>query len=162
MPASLKMRAPVPEQFEQMQRLHAASHRYCIVCGADNPRGLHLEFRPAVDGGVEATFDCARTFEGYSHRIHGGVIAALLDGAMTNCLFAHGRVAVTADLTVRYRHPVTVNSPVTVRAWIRESSHGLHRMQAELVQGDRVLVTATGKFLERPDGDPNAHGATGR
>jgi acyl-coenzyme A thioesterase PaaI-like protein len=38
-----------------------------------------------ADGGVEAHFDCSRIFEGYSHRIHGGVIAALLDGAMTNC-----------------------------------------------------------------------------
>ena len=84
----------------------------------------------------------------------------MLDGAMTNCLFAHGRVAVTAELTVRYRHPVTVDRPVTVRAWIRESSHNLHRMQAELAQGGRVLVTATAKFLERQDGDPNADGAT--
>jgi uncharacterized protein (TIGR00369 family) len=150
------------EPFEQMQRLHAATHPHCIVCGADNPRGLHVDFRPAADGGVKADFDCARVFEGYSHRIHGGVIAALLDGAMTNCLFAHGRVAVTAELTVRYRHPVTADRKVTVRAWIRESSRNLHRMQAELAQDGRVLVTATAKFLEAPDGGPHAEEVTER
>jgi acyl-coenzyme A thioesterase PaaI-like protein len=159
MPTSAEDMAKTLEQFKQMQRLHAATHPHCIVCGADNPRGLHLDFRPAADSSVEATFDCARAFEGYSYRIHGGVIAAMLDGAMTNCLFAHGRVAVTAELTLRYRHPVTVDRPVTVRAWIRESSHNLHRMQAELAQGGRVLVTATANFLERQDGDPNADGA---
>jgi uncharacterized protein (TIGR00369 family) len=153
---------PAQAPLERLQRLHAATHPQCIVCGADNPRGLHLDFRPTADGGVEARFDCARIFEGYSHRIHGGVIAALLDGAMTNCLFAHGYVAVTAELTVRYRHPVTADCQVTVRGWIRESSRRLHRMRAELVQDGRVLVTATATFLEAVDARPRPGAAIGR
>lgn len=159
MPTPAKETALMREQLKRMQGLHTATHPRCIVCGADNPRGLHVDFRPAADGGVEADFDCAPVFEGYSHRIHGGVIAALLDGAMTNCLFAHGRVAVTAELTVRYRHPVMADRRVSVRAWIRETSRNLHRMQAELAQDGRVLVTATAKFLEPPDGGENAEGA---
>jgi acyl-coenzyme A thioesterase PaaI-like protein len=35
--------------------------------------------------------------------LHGGVISSILDGTMTNCLFAHGTVAVTAELRVRFR-----------------------------------------------------------
>jgi acyl-coenzyme A thioesterase PaaI-like protein len=151
--------APVQEQVEQMQRLHAATHPHCVVCGAANPRGLQVDFRPTADGGVEAHFDCATTFEGYSHRIHGGVAAALLDGAMTNCLFAHGHVAVTAELAVRYRHPVMTDHPATVRAWICESSHRLHRMRAELAQDGRVLVTATAKFFEPASGGSDTAGA---
>jgi acyl-coenzyme A thioesterase PaaI-like protein len=144
---------------EQMQRLHAATHPHCVVCGADNPRGLQVDFRPTADGGVEAHFDCARIFEGYSHRIHGGVIAALLDGAMTNCLFAHGHVAVTAELTVRYRHPVMTDRTATVRAWTRDSSHRLHQLRAELLQDGQLLAVATAKFLEPADDDPDAAGA---
>lgn len=139
---------------EQMQRLHAATHPHCVVCGADNPWGLQVDFRPTADGGVEAHFDCARIFEGYSHRIHGGVIAALLDGAMTNCLFAHGRVAFTAELTVRYRHPVMTDRRATVRAWIRESSNRLHRVRAELLQDGQLLAIATARFLEPADDGP--------
>jgi len=145
---------PMQAPLEQMRRLHAAIHPHCVVCGADNPRGLRVDFRPTADGGVEAHFDCPRIFEGYSHRIHGGVIAALLDGAMTNCLFAHGHVAVTAELNVRYRHPVMTDRRATVRARIRESSHGLHRVSAELLQDDRILVMATAKFLESADNAP--------
>lgn len=139
---------------EQMQWLHATTHPRCVVCGADNPRGLQVDFRPTADGGVEAHFDCARIFEGYSHRIHGGVIAALLDGAMTNCLFAHGRVAVTAELTVRYRHPVMTDRRATVRAWLCETSRRLHRVRAELLQDGQLLAIATAKFLEPADDGP--------
>jgi uncharacterized protein (TIGR00369 family) len=145
---------------EQMQRLHAATHPHCVVCGADNPRGLQVDFRPTADGGVEAEFNCASIFEGYSHRIHGGVIAALLDGAMTNCLFAHGHVAVTAELSVRYRHPVMTDRRATVRAWIRESSHRLHRVRAELLQDGQLLVIETGKFLNSTDGGPDLAGSS--
>ena len=159
MPTLAKEMAPVQEQVEQMQRLHAATHPHCVVCGAANPRGLQVDFRPTADGGVEAHFDCVTILEGYSHRIHGGVAAALLDGAMTNCLFAHGHVAVTVELAVRYRHPVMTGHRATVRAWICESSHRLHRMRAELAQDGRVLVIATAKFFEPPDGGPNLTGA---
>jgi uncharacterized protein (TIGR00369 family) len=140
---------------EAMRRLHTTTHPHCVVCGVDNPRGLRVDFRPMHDGGVEAHFDCARVFEGYSHRIHGGVIAALLDGAMTNCLFAHGHVAVTAELNVRYRHPVMTDHPATVRAWIRESSRGLHRLRAEVLQDSQLLVIATATFLNATDRDPD-------
>jgi uncharacterized protein (TIGR00369 family) len=124
-------------------------HTNCIICGRDNPRGLHLQFSLAGDGGVEASFDCQKVFEGYDNHLHGGVIAALLDGAMTNCLFAHGFLAVTAELTVRFRQPVAIGLPATVRAWIRQSSHGLHRMRAELLQDNQLLVSAKATFLDR-------------
>jgi hypothetical protein len=60
-------------------------HPDCVVCGSRNARGVHLVFTRQTDGSV---------------------IAALLDGASTNCLFAHGHVALTVELTARYREPV--------------------------------------------------------
>jgi hypothetical protein len=35
---------------------------------------------------------------------------------MTHCLLAFGRTAVTAELTVKYNHPVAIGRPATVRA----------------------------------------------
>jgi acyl-coenzyme A thioesterase PaaI-like protein len=58
--------------------------------------GLGLHFTVAPEGGVESTFAGSDVFEGYAGWLHGGLTAALLDGAMTNCLFAHGCQAVTA------------------------------------------------------------------
>jgi acyl-coenzyme A thioesterase PaaI-like protein len=45
---------------------------------------------------------------------------------MTNCLFAHGIVAVTAEMTVRFRHPIKTGVPVIARARIARSQRLLH------------------------------------
>ncbi len=76
--------------------------------------------------------------------------ATLLDAAMTNCLFAQGCCAVTADLHIRYRLPVTSTSTCVVRAWVEHSTPPLFVLRAELTQECSVCATATAKFMERP------------
>jgi uncharacterized protein (TIGR00369 family) len=131
------------------RRLRRHSHPDCFVCGPANGHGLGLDFQLGPDGAVEASFPCQRVFEGYPATLHGGIICALLDGAMTNCLFAHGHAAVTADLRVRFRHPVITDCPARVRAWIASSLRPLHELVAELIQADQVMATARGKFVEK-------------
>lgn len=110
--------------------------------------GLAIEFVLQPDGGVEGSFGGSDILEGYPGLLHGGIIAALLDGAMTNCLFAQEVQALTAELTVRYRHPVTSHRRMIVRA-VRVESHGvLHLIRAELMQDGCVKATARGKFIE--------------
>jgi acyl-coenzyme A thioesterase PaaI-like protein len=99
---------------------------------------------------VGTSFDCDPVWEGYPNCLHGGMIATLLDVAMTNCLFAHGKAAFTAELTVRFREVVITARPATLRAWLVQSSSRLHRMRAELQQDERVKVTATAIFLPSP------------
>ena len=97
-----------------------------------------------------ASFDCRPLLEGYPGVLHGGVISALLDGAMTNCLFAQGRAAVTAELRVRFRHPVATDGTARLRAWIDRSCPPLFVLRAELRQGEQLMATAEGKFVQRP------------
>ena len=125
-------------------------HKNCVVCGPSNHRGLHLQFTSLEDGSVQASFDCGETFEGYAGSLHGGVISALLDGAMTHCIFAHGHAGVTAELKVRYRHPVVIDHTAIVRGRIRRSSSPLYLMEAELLQDGQVKATATAKFMDQP------------
>lgn len=125
------------------------THSHCVVCGAANDHGLRLKFSPTEDGSVQARFYCDKTLEGYADILHGGVISSLLDGAMTNCLFAHGHPGLTAELTVRFRHPVRIGTAATVRAWIERCSPPLHVLRAELVQDEQVKATGCGKFMDR-------------
>ena len=120
------------------------------MCSPDHQAGLHLEFTLLEDGSVQATFDCREVFQGYPGLLHGGVISALLDGAMTNCLFAHGQQGITGELKVRFRHPVVTDRPAIVRAWVDRSIPPFHVLQAELIQDEWVKAKATGKFVERP------------
>jgi uncharacterized protein (TIGR00369 family) len=124
-------------------------HPNCVLCGLANGRSLRLHFTVCDDGSVSALFGCHDVFEGYAGQLHGGVITSLLDGAMTNCLFARGISAVTAELNVRFRHPVVSGESATVRAWVERSSSPLHVLRAEIVQADKVRAAALGKFMER-------------
>ncbi len=104
-------------------------------------------FSATPDGTVEADFPGGDPFQGYTGILHGGVTAMLLDAAMTNCLFAHGRRAVTAELAVRFRHPVSSKQPSRLRAWVQRSNSPLFVLHAELRQTGRCCATAIGKFM---------------
>lgn len=109
--------------------------------------GLALRYTPWPDGSVRASFLGHSALEGYPGLLHGGVIAALLDGAMTNCLFAQKRRALTVELNVRYHTGVVSAETMSLHAWLEDSEHGLFRLRAELAQGGTVKASATGKFI---------------
>ena len=134
---------------ELIRTMQSVEHARCIVCGGDNPVGLKLEFVTEGRGRVSASFACPQALQGYAGLLHGGIISALIDGAMTNCLFSLGISAVTAELSVRYLAPVAVDHPAQVTATLERSRGPLHCLQAELRQHDRVLVRACGKFVDR-------------
>ena len=133
-----------------LEGIRERAHGNCVVCSHSNAQGLQLEFRLCGDGSVEATFACDKEYEGYMNILHGGVISCLMDGAMTNCMFAHGFVALTAEMMIRFRQPVVVGVPASVRAWIDRSRKGLHMVKAELLQDQFIKVTANGKFMKYP------------
>ncbi len=91
-------------------------HRGCLLCGSDNPRSLGLMFQDSSRGGVEAEFQGGDELQGYDGLMHGGVIASLLDAAMTHCLFHRGVRAVTGDLNVRYLQPVPCRARLRILA----------------------------------------------
>jgi acyl-coenzyme A thioesterase PaaI-like protein len=129
------------------------AHPNCVACGAAHPFGLRIRFEPTGDGSVTAEVPCRNVFEGYTGRLHGGVVSMLLDSAMTHCLFARGHTAVTGELTVRFRLPVLVNRPVVLRAWVERSFPPLHVAAAELRQDGVVKATARAKFMDQPPGN---------
>lgn len=132
--------------------LSAQCHPDCIVCRPQTAGGLGLVFTVAPDGAVEAEFRGGAAYQGYTGMLHGGVIAMLLDAAMTNCLFTHGQRAVTAELSVRFRHPVRSDRPARLRAWVQRPNPPLFVMHAELWQAGRRRATAVGKFMSQSTG----------
>jgi len=126
-------------------------HNDCYVCSSTNNSGLSLEFTPSKDGEVEASFTCDNRFQGYPGYVHGGVVSSLLDGAMTNCMFALGLTPLTAELKVRFRHPLLISQPATVRAWLNHHTPPLYTLEAEIVQENLIKACAWGKFLDRFD-----------
>ena len=129
--------------------LRARLHPHCVVCSADNPCGLCLRFVAGADDTVLADFALDQTVEGYVGWPHGGITSAILDGAMTNWLFAHGLTGVTAELSVRFRHPLLLEEPTRVTARLRNAAPPLYELEAHITQNGQLKVRATGKFMHK-------------
>ena len=71
----------------------------------------------------------------------------LVDAAMMHCLFVRRISAVTARLTMKFRHPVEVGREAVVRARVDRDSSPRFMLTAEIVQDDTVRATAEGLFL---------------
>jgi acyl-coenzyme A thioesterase PaaI-like protein len=69
---------------------------------------------------------------------------------MTNCLFAHGIVAVTAEMNIRFRHPIKLGMPIVLRAKITREQSPLYVVDASLIQENQLRAKSTGKFMEQP------------
>src|ERR1700683_3625988 len=84
---------------------HSANNR-CFGCGSANASGLHLEFLRAPDGAVVSLPIVPEAFEGHPGYLHGGIIASLLDEAMSKAVRVLGRPSMTRKMEVEYLRPV--------------------------------------------------------
>lgn len=138
-----------PECLDQtLKSTREALHPRCFVCGSGHPSGLQVDFRPVGEDTVEGHFSCPSCYEGLPGRVHGGVVASLLDGAMANCLMAQGIHAVTADLRVRFLHPVDLQVEALIRAHKLEQRGSLHDLEASLIQGGVIKARAQARFYD--------------
>ena len=132
------------------------SHRDCFACGGFNVHGLKLHFEVDDNGVAAADWQPSAAFLSYADRIHGGVIATLLDSSMVHALFAMSVTAVTAELTIRYLESVNVMGMVHVSGWVESKRHGIYLCRAEVHQGGVLAVRASAKFVAMPDLPPPA------
>ena len=127
---------------------HAAQNR-CFGCGADNPTGLRLEFLIAADRSVVCMTTVSAAFEGPRGCLHGGVIATLLDEAMSKSVRALGVTAVTRHLEVDYLRPVPSGAPIRIEGHLVKSDGRKHETRARILDGERrILARSKGLFIE--------------
>jgi len=128
--------------------VHAAQNR-CFGCGEANPIGVHLAFFSADDGSVVAMPTVADTFEGPRGYLHGGVIATLLDEAMSKAVRAQGLSAMTRQMEIEYLRPVPSATPIRIEGNMVRSEGRKHWTEARILNAHgSVLATSKGLFVE--------------
>ena len=76
---------------------------HCFGCGPANPEGLHLVFWfDAEAQTATALVNLTRNHEGPRGHIHGGIIATLMDEAMSKLNRPLGVIAMTRHMEVDY------------------------------------------------------------
>lgn len=131
-----------------LESVAAAQHPQCLMCSTASSFGMKLRFKVQDGGSVLAVFPCRQALQSYPGTLHGGMVSALLDAAMTNALFSIGVVAVTAELTVRFVAPVNPDRFVVVRGAIdKKPAHPLYYVRAEIEQDEKIMARAKAKFI---------------
>jgi acyl-coenzyme A thioesterase PaaI-like protein len=121
-------------------------HQNCFACGSNDGMGLGLKFYRHEDGAVFGNFFADPKYEGYSSIIHGGIIATLLDSAMTHCLLMKGIPALTGRLSVKYSTPIQTGTVVKLEARIVDQFHEMFILEGKAwVDGKRV-ASAKAKY----------------
>ena len=78
------------------QTLLEEHHHNCIFKSILK-EGNGLSFSFDNKGNLKGNFYCHEKYQGYNNRVHGGIIAAIIDESMAHCLMGHDFVGVTTD-----------------------------------------------------------------
>lgn len=122
---------------------------YCFACGKDNPDGMRLKF--AFDRDQKhfvCSFRLGKRYTGPPGYCHGGIIATILDDAMSKLSRLHDVVAATSRMTVEYVRPVPLHKALRVES--REVGKRGRRLTrvAEIVDDKgTVLARSRGIFV---------------
>lgn len=128
-----------------MEVLRQRAHAECLAC---NDPMFRLRFTLDGAGDLVTRFLPTGAHCSYRGVVHGGVVALLVDEAMTCCLMAHGMEGMTGELTLRYLGVVRVEE-VELRTRVTKAFAPLYHLESELRQGGVTRVRGRGRFLQR-------------
>lgn len=134
-----------------MPLLELPHSKDCLVCGRENPHGVHLSlFVDDSSGEVRTKFVPQPHHTGFENVVHGGILATVVDEAMVWAATWRGRrFCLCAELTTRFRHPSRVGRSMDVIAWVEFSRPRLIETTAKFVDPETnvLLATASGKYI---------------
>ena len=126
--------------------LNNNEYSWCFACGKDNPSGLHMRFE-IDDDKCTAYFTPRREHQSYPGRMHGGLVAVLLDEVTGNYLFAkEGKHIVcggtTSKIAAEYLHTNVQTEYTSPDPDIPPISHiqGVDLATEGIITLDRVLA----------------------
>jgi len=121
-------------------------HTNCFACGSNNGMGLGLKFYTHEDGTIFGNFFADSKFEGYSGIIHGGIVATLLDSAMTHCLLMKDIPALTGRLSIKYSTPIRTGTVVKLEARIVDQIHEMFILEGKASVDGKMVASAEAKY----------------
>jgi acyl-coenzyme A thioesterase PaaI-like protein len=128
-------------------RFEVAAHN-CFACGTLNEQGMGLILH-VEPGRAWTDLVLERRFEGWDGIAHGGILCTILDEVMAWSLVGEDNWGLTARMSVEFKKPVEITTPIRAEGWITRSRRRLVDTEARILApgtGD-VLATATGVYV---------------
>jgi len=128
-------------------RRYAFADHNCFACGGQNPIGMRLEIELG-EGTARTTWKAASAYVGWEDKIHGGILATLLDEVMAWAPSSYDSWAVTAEMNIRFRAPANPGEELTADARVLSRRRRIYAVHGEVHgQDGRLVAEADGRFL---------------
>lgn len=131
---------------KDLQPLSHGALNQCFGCGQVNKTGLRLKFFVDANYRIVCRTRIAKRFQGPPGYVHGGIIATLLDEAMSKANRQFGILAMTRQMEVEYLKPVPLSNPIVLTGYYRSGEGRKHRCEAEIAAEDGTIL-ARGRAL---------------
>jgi uncharacterized protein (TIGR00369 family) len=139
----------VTERHERVTPFAHSANNRCFGCGPANQSGLRLEFMLVEDGSVASLPVVGSAFEGHPGYLHGGVIATLLDEAMSKAVRAQGSTSMTRKIEIDYLRPVPSGVQLRIEGRVVRNEPRKHWAEARILNEEgTALAEAKGLFIE--------------
>ena len=115
------------------------SEGVCFGCGQNNPIGLKLDFE--WDGKTARTeFTPNKLYQGWPGVVHGGILACMLDEAMSYAARFEGNHCLTTQIEIKFRHPAPVEEPLIVTSSVTRHTRKLIETKAQVSSKDGAVI----------------------
>lgn len=121
--------------------------QYCFACGLDNSDGLRIKWTTSGKT-ASATFIPDRKYQGWKGILHGGIIATLLDEAMTRLACLACGAALTAEMTIRFVNRAEIGKLLNIHGEIINERRKIIEMKATIHSSGTLIAHATGKAIK--------------
>lgn len=114
----------------------------CLVCGMDNPFSLQTMTYELENGLVVGLTKGTFHHQSYPHRMHGGMITALLDEIIGRAIniTEPDTFGVTASLEIKFKKPVPLDEPIKVVGKITRNT-------SRIFEAEGFIESNTGDIL---------------
>lgn len=128
-------------------RRYAFADHHCFACGGTNPIGMRLHIELG-EGTASTTWVAGEDFVGWSDKVHGGIIATMLDEVMAWAPSSFDSWAVTAEMTIRYRSPAAPGEELRAEGRVVERRRRIYDVRGEVRGPDgRLIAEGSGRYL---------------
>jgi acyl-coenzyme A thioesterase PaaI-like protein len=126
----------------------------CLVCGLKNAASMKASFFEIDSGELVCLFTPCDQHQSYPGRLHGGLIAAMLDETIGRAVMVGSEEpvwGVTVELTTRFKKPVPLHVELKVVGRVLHQDDRYFYGTGELLLPDGVVAaTAEGKYRHLP------------
>lgn len=127
--------------------------KMCYICGMDNEQGLKAQFYNMEDNSVMTKFVYSEQHQSFPQRVHGGLIATMLDELAFRAAWVndYGLLGATMSMEIKYRKPVPYNVEIIGKGLVTKDLSKFFVSEVGLYDIEKnLLANATVKYIKLP------------